>query len=345
MKPLTVGMTYDLRDDYLALGFTEEETAEFDRLDTIQAIDDTLRSLGFHTVRIGHVKHLVARLAAGERWDLVFNIAEGVRGVAREAQVPALLDAYDIPYTFSDPMVLAVTLHKGMTKRIVRDLGLPTADFCVVETEEEIDRVNVGYPAFCKPVAEGTGKGITAASKVHSAVEMRQVCTHLLTAYDQPVLVEEFLPGREVTVGITGTGPAAQSVGVMEICLQAGAEMEVYSYHNKEHYEKLVTYELVEGTLEREAADLALAAWRGLGCRDGGRIDLRADAAGRLQFLEVNPLAGLHPIRSDLPILAEKNGIPYRELMRRIMDSAVRRAGLPTTCSCDDPMAEAAAIS
>src|SRR5512136_3438123 len=138
---MKVGITYDLRDDYLKEGYNYEETAEFDRVDTIEGIEEALTALGYTADRIGNVKQLVTRLAAGDRWDLVFNIAEGMYGIGREAVVPALLDAYRIPYTFSDPLVLALTLHKGITKQIVRALGLPTADFAVVSRPEDIDGI------------------------------------------------------------------------------------------------------------------------------------------------------------------------------------------------------------
>jgi len=322
---MKVGITYDLREDYLAQGFGEEETAEFDRPDTIEAIEATLTDLGFHAARIGNIWALAPRLVAGERWDLVFNIAEGLRGFAREAQVPSLLDAYDIPYTFSDPMILALTLHKGMTKRVVRDLGLATPDFAVVEDESEIETVNLPYPLFAKPVAEGTGKGIDAASKVADGEELAQVCRRLLAEFKQPVLLETYLPGREFTVGVTGTGREAVSIGVMEVLLLEQAERAGYSYANKKNYEDVVTYRLADDEAARQAEGLALAAWRGLGGRDGGRIDLRADAEGTLHFLEVNPLPGLHPIHSDLPILARLGAMSYRELIGRIMASALKR--------------------
>jgi D-alanine-D-alanine ligase len=133
---MRVGITYDLRDDYLAMGLSDEETAEFDRIDTIEAIESALQGLGFETDRIGNIRRLTSRLASGDRWDMVFNIAEGVQGFGREAQVPALLDAYEIPYTFSDALVLALTLHKGMTKRVIRDMGIPTPDFAVIEAAD-----------------------------------------------------------------------------------------------------------------------------------------------------------------------------------------------------------------
>ena len=150
---MKIGITYDLRNDYLAEGYGEEETAEFDHPKTIAAIEAALRDLGYETDRIGHIRALAKRLVAGQRWDLVFNIAEGLRGFGREAQVPALLDAYDIPYTFSDPLVLTLTLHKGMMKRVIRDLGIPTPAFAVVESPEEIAGVRLPFPLFVKPIA------------------------------------------------------------------------------------------------------------------------------------------------------------------------------------------------
>lgn len=322
---MRIGITYDLREDYLAEGYTEEETAEFDHPLTIAAIDETLRSLGYETDRIGHIRSLARRLVAGDRWDLVFNIAEGLRGFGREAQVPALLDAWEIPYTFSDPLVLSLTLHKGMTKRVIRDLGIPTPDFAVVETPEEVDAVALPFPLFAKPVAEGTGKGVTAASKIADRTELVSVCRELLAAFSQPVLIETFLPGREFTVGIIGTGAEAFAPGVMEVHLTEKAEKEVYSYANKEDWHGRIQYALATDAMAREAEKTALAAWRGLGCRDGGRIDLRADSNGAPSFIEVNPLAGIRPEHSDLPILCDLAGMPYRELIDRIMRSALRR--------------------
>ncbi len=319
------GLTYDLRQDYLAAGYSEDETAEFDRPDTIMAIESTLHDLGHETDRIGNVRALVHRLAAGARWDCVFNIAEGLRGVGREAQVPALLDAYDIPYTFSDPLVLALSLHKGLTKRVLRDLGLRTADFCVVESEADLAHVNLTYPLFAKPVAEGTAKGIDANSKITTPAELAAVCRRLLATYQQPVLVETYLPGWEFTVGIVGTDAEAEALGTLEVVLLKGAEPHSYTYVNKERCEELCEYRLVTDGWARRCEALALAAWRGLGCRDGGRVDLRAGSDGELYILELNPLAGLHPEHSDLPILCHQIGLPYLELIRRIVVSAERR--------------------
>jgi D-alanine-D-alanine ligase len=336
---LRTGITYDLRDDYIAEGYSEEETAEFDRADTIDAIEKTLQGLGYVTDRIGNVKSLVRRLAEGDRWDIIFNIAEGMEGIGREAQVPAILDAYGIPYTFSDPLVLSLTLHKSMAKRVIRDLGIPTAEFAVVEDESDIEKISLRYPLFAKPMAEGTSKGIDASSKITSKKQLLRICRHLLATFRQPVLVETFLPGREFTVGIVGTGKDSVALGVMEVHLRDDAEKGVYSYINKENCEELVEYRLATDSMAREVQEAALLVWRGLGCRDAGRADLRADRDGLPHFLEVNPLAGLHPDHSDLPIICKLAGIPYHELLNMIMESARKR--IPDSCNIH-PTAEPA---
>jgi D-alanine-D-alanine ligase len=326
---MKIGITYDLRHEYLAAGFSEEDTAEFDRLETIEAIERTLQQLGYTTERIGHVRQLAACLVHGTRWDLVFNIAEGLCGFGREAQVPALLDAFGMPYTFSDPLVLSLALHKGMAKHVMRAIDVPTPAYAVVETAADIDLVELPLPLFAKPVAEGTSKGISAASKIRTYEELRAVCTRLLRLYRQPVLVETFLPGREFTVGIVGTGKHARALGVMEVLLLAAAEPDAYSYTNKACYEASVRYQLADDAVAGRAAELALQAWRGLGCRDGGRVDLRCDAHEHPYFLEVNPLPGLHPKHSDLPILSRLLGLSYTTLLDMIMESALQRLDVP----------------
>jgi len=323
-----IGITYDLRDDYLREGYGYEETAEFDRVDTIDGIDAALKSLGHGTDRIGNVRHLVRRLASGDTWDLVFNIAEGMYGVGREAQVPALLDAYRIPYTFSDPLVLALTLHKGLTKTVIRAAGIPTADFAVIEDPADLQSLDLPPPLFAKPVAEGTGKGISESSRVDTHEQLSLLCTKLMHEFRQPVLVETYLPGREFTAGIVGTDNDAAVIGVMEVLFRNHHEGEkIYSYHSKSNYEELIDYVIPEREVVQACSDLALAAWRALGCRDGGRVDIRMDSLDRPNFIEVNPLAGLNPVHSDLPIICRLLGIPFQDLIARILDSAMQRIG------------------
>ncbi|MDD5089428.1 MAG: ATP-grasp domain-containing protein [Candidatus Wallbacteria bacterium] len=325
---MKIGITYDLRDEYLAQGFSLEETAEFDKSETIDAIDGKLRSMGFETERIGNVFQLTRALASGKRWDLVFNICEGMNGYGREAQVPALLDAHNIPYTFSDPLVLGMALHKGMTKRVVRDQGVATPDFAVIESPREIAQVNLPFPLFAKPVAEGTSKGITPVSRINNQTELDTTCRMLLKKYRQPIIVETYLPGREFTVGILGSGHDAVAIGIMEVKLNEKAEQGIYSYHNKENYKGLVEYCAVDDEMARKSAKVALASWKAIGGRDVGRVDIRVDAKGEPNFIEVNPLPGMNPANSDLPILARLNGISYDKLIEMIMFVVMRRLKL-----------------
>ncbi|MBL0375341.1 hypothetical protein JJB09_25320 [Rhizobium sp. KVB221] len=322
---MRIGITFDLREDYAREGYDEEQTAEFDGIETILSIESTLQALGHSTERIGQAHALTRRLLHGDRWDMVFNIAEGMYGFGRQALVPTLLDAYQIPYTFSDPLALTVTLHKATAKRIVRDSGIHTPDFGVVETAADIAGVALPFPLFIKPVAEGTSKGISAASKIRNSTELRTGCEQLLARHRQPVLVETYLPGREFTVGILGTGAASRAIGVMEIQLQGGPEPEIYSYDNKKYYEERVLAQLATDATGDAAAQLALAAWKVLGGRDGGRVDVRCDAEGNVNFLEANPLAGLHPKDSDLPLLGRLTGMSYVALIEQIVASASSR--------------------
>lgn len=325
---MRIGLTYDLREVYLQKGYDEQDVAELDKEETIAGIESTLASLGHEVVRIGHVDELFRKLLAGERWELVFNIAEGMHGMGRESLVPALLDHYRVPYTFSDPLTLALSLHKGMAKRVLRDAGVLTAPFVVVETPDDVASVDLPLPLFAKPVAEGTGKGITARSIVRERADLLPLCCDLLARHQQPVLVETYLPGREVTIGVVGTGAAARAIGTLEIHLLPQAEQGVYSYVNKENYQDLCEYRVVradQDPMVKRAEERAVAAWRAMGARDAGRIDLRCDEQGEPRVIELNPLAGLNPKHSDLPILCAALGIEYRQLLKWIVDSAAQR--------------------
>ncbi len=323
---MLIGLTYDLKDDYLKEGFSKEEAAEFDSIETIEAIEGSLLSLGYATERIGNSKQLIKKLASGKTWDMVFNIAEGMYGAGRESLVPALLDEYCIPYTFSDPLVLSLCLHKGITKSIVRNYGIATADFAVIEKERDLDNINLTYPLFIKPACEGTGKGIDSASKIDTPESLKTTAPRLLASFKQPLLVETYLPGREFTVGITGTGEDSRCVGTIEVLLKKGPGQElIYSYYNKSNYEQIIDYCIPEKDVLDSCSEMALATWKSLGCRDAGRIDMRMDEKGVLNFIEVNPLAGLNPVHSDLPIIARLNAISYEAIIDEIMKSAQKR--------------------
>jgi D-alanine-D-alanine ligase len=330
MRPLRIALCYDLKSDYLAAGLLPKDVMEFDEEETVAAIEGGLRQLGQRPERVGRGVELARRLAAGERWDLVFNIAEGVRGRSREAQVPAVCELFDQPYTFSDPLTCALTLDKALAKRLMRDHGLRTAPFAVVERPEDAAAVDLAPPLFVKPVAEGSSKGVTRRSRIDGRDELAASCAELLRDFGQPVLVETYLPGREVTVGIVGNGDGARVVGIMEVTFRAGNDA-AYTADNKREFETRVEYQLLDGEpLAQRAREMALAAYAALGCRDVARVDLRCDAAGEPCFLEVNPLPGLHPTYSDLPIMAGRAGLTYAELLGRIVDAAARRWDLWT---------------
>lgn len=321
---MRIGLTYDLAADWADEDLDPEDLAEFDAEETVAAIGDALRRRGHAVERIGRARALLPRLLAGARWDLVFNVCEGLRGPGRESLVPALLDAHAIPYTFSDPLVLALCLHKAHTKRVARDAGIPTASFLVLDRPEDARDPALPLPAFLKPVAEGTGKGIGPTSLCRTPEDAAREAARLLARHAQPVLAEAYLPGREFTVGVLGTGRDACAIGTMEVLTA-----QTYGFETKKAWQGRVSYRLADDPAALAARDTALAAWRVLGCRDLGRVDLRCDARGQPRLLEVNPLAGLHPVDSDLVILAGLAGHDHDWLIGAAVDAACARLGLP----------------
>ncbi len=323
---MRIGLTYDLRSWYLERGYTMDETAEFDKEETVAALETTLARLGYETERIGNIFQLVEKLATGNRWDMVFNIAEGLYGDGRESAVPALLDQYRIPYVFSGPVVMGVSLNKYLARLVVEAAGVPVCPGIIAASVNDIDQASsLAFPLFVKPVAEGTGKGITTRSVVRDHESLVTLVTELLATYNQPVLIEEYLPGREFTVGVTGSGAEAKVTGGMEVICRDNLP---YSVEVKENYENYVRYTVYDEDIRQECDAVALGAWRALSAVDAGRVDMKADRNGRMCFIEANPLAGLNPIHSDLPMLSRLNGMSFDTLMGRIMDSAKKRYGL-----------------
>jgi D-alanine-D-alanine ligase len=319
---MKVGLTYDLRSWYLDRGYSMDETAEFDKQETVEALANSINAMGHETEQIGNAFQLIEALASGRRWDMVFNIAEGLYGDGRESVVPAILDQYKIPYVFSGPVIMGLSLNKHLAKLIVAAAGVPVSPGILVSSLNELDRVNLTYPLFIKPVSEGTGKGITEKSLVNNPDELRTMAGWILKEFCQPALVEEYLPGREFTVGITGSGDEAVAIGGMEVMC---ADNLPYSVEVKENYQNYCTYAPLSDDIIDECKTVALGAWKALNAVDAGRIDLKADRTGRICFIEANPLAGLNPVHSDLPILARMYGIEYQKLMEIIMDAAIRR--------------------
>jgi D-alanine-D-alanine ligase len=335
---MRIGLTYDLRVGATAegreddlLGFVlDDAQAEFDSPDTIEALAETLRALGHEVLLLGNGEPLLRRLLDGPRPDLVMNIAEGRgAGRGREAQVPALLELLDIPYTGSDALALAATLDKDCAKRLVRDAGLPTPRWALVASPADA-LPPLTFPVILKPAYEGTSKGIGDGSVIACAEQLPAAIARLLEAYRQPVLVEEFIVGDEVTVGLLGNDPP-QVVGLMRVLPQrARPEEFVYSLAVKRDM-SLVSYECPAALDPADAAAVAaaaLGAWRALGCRDVARIDFRL-RCGVPYFLEANALPGLTPGYSDLVLLCHAMDLPYRELIGRILAAAQARVAAP----------------
>lgn len=321
----TIGLTYDLKDDYLKQGFSAEVVAELDSLETIIAIEKALKKYGYNTIRIGNIYDLVNFLSDGKTVDLVFNICEGLFGPSRESQVPALLEAYGIDYVFSSSLTLSICLNKSIAKTIIASNNIPTAPFAVVNEIDDLNNLEIEYPLFVKPLFGGTGIGISDKSIVKNQKQLEKEVKRQITIFNQPILVEKYLEGREFTVGILGEGKRARAIATMEIEIDKSSDNGIYSYKSKSDYLSCVRYSLQEGKVKEKCEEVALNAWKALGCRDGGRMDLKMDSKGKVHFLEVNPLAGLNPNDSDLPIMCRLSGISFQQLIDSIMDEATFR--------------------
>jgi D-alanine-D-alanine ligase len=326
-----IGIAYELASELdLSPGAPDDLLDEYEVQETIDAIEAALHANGLTTRRLHSGERLV-RAVLERRPELVFNDAEGQGTRSREAQVPAVLELLGIPYTHSDPLTMAVTLEKAAAKTIVAGAGLPTPRFQVAETEAF--ELLLDLPVVAKPMREGSSIGIRSESAVlRDAASVGPHVRGLLERYRQPVLVEEQCPGAELTVGILGTGAAAEPIGVMEIAPRYGeVEDFMYSVDVKRNYARLVEYRVppaCDPYLVERAQEVGMAAYAALGCRDVGRIDLRVGRDGEPMFLEANPIPGLDPQKSDIVILAGKVGMGYNDLIGRIVTSARERYGI-----------------
>jgi D-alanine-D-alanine ligase len=323
-KALKVGLTFNLRRKK-AEG-TEDAEAEFDTPETIGALEQAIASFGHEVVRLEATPELPAILPASGV-DVVFNLAEGIAGHAREAQVPALLELLGIPYTGSDPTALSLALDKALAKRVVAQAGLPTAPFMLMSTGKEKLVKELTFPAIAKPNAEGSSKGIGGSSVVHDEGELRERVKEMVVRYRQPILVESFLPGREFTVALLGERRPKVLPPLEVLFAEDAGPLPIYSFESK-FASKGVSFEVpakVEPALGKEIARVAKGVFSVLGCRDVARVDLRLDAQGRVCFIEVNPLPGLAPGFSDYCVIAQAAGMDYRSLVGEILAPAIRR--------------------
>lgn len=325
---LRVGLVYNLKRVASNAETGQDAEAEFDTPETVGAITEALRGLGHEVVPLEADATLLRRVEDA-KIDAAFNIAEGLRGRGREALVPAVLDLLNIQYTGSDAATMALTLDKALAKRVVAHAGVNTPRFALLDKAgAKLDKA-LTFPLIVKPVAEGSSKGVSAASVVRDRAALDAAVEQLTARYQQPALVEAFLPGREFTVGILGGAGRPRVLPPMEICFTDPDDpTPVYALAYKLNFDKAVRYDApaaVTPELGQAIERTARAAFRALGCRDVARVDLRLDADGAVHFIECNPLPGLTPGWSDLCLIAKSAGLEYSDLIRAILAPALRR--------------------
>jgi len=312
--------------------------AEWDDIQTIKALETALASR--HQVTLVEADLEAFETYRQLRPDLVFNIAEGLHGASREAQIPAMLDMLGIPYTGSDPLTLGLCLDKRRTKEILAHNRIATPDFKVVSTPTEIP-AELNFPLIVKPTLEGSSKGVTDKALVHDRSELARQLEWVLNTYRQPALVEEFLPGREFTVALIGNGSDLAVLPIVEInfdTLPAGVQ-PIYSYEAKWLWDReedplqiFTCPAQLDPLLRVKIENLCKAAFRALGCRDWCRIDVRLDRQGHPHIIELNPLPGILPRpeqNSCFPKAGRAAGLTYEETILAVVDAACARLALP----------------
>ncbi len=330
---LTIGLTYNLKSDFpISSGSpVGDDAAECESQQTVDAIIAGLEAGGHKVIPLAFTHSLPGKLQS-TRLDLVFNIAEGWCGRNRESLVPAMLEFFGIPHTGSDPLTLGIALDKSLSKTVLAQHGIPSARWKVVEHPSQWRDADLSFPLFVKPNEEGSSKGIRSQSRVEDADALQAQLQWIYDNYRQAALIEEFIPGREFSVGIVGNrNPVI--FPVMEV-IPAGQilplESFVYSFEVKScNLETLVCPAPVEQLLESQLRLLALQAYQGLNCRDLSRVDFRLDQQGHPMFLEINPLPGLSEV-SLFPLQAKAAGIEFSQLLNMIVASALER--YPNIC-------------
>lgn len=320
--------------------------AEWDTEETINALRDAIAER-YEVILIEANEDAFAKLRS-TRPDFVFNIAEGLYGASREAQIPAMLEMLQIPYLGSDPLTLGICLDKARAKEILAYYKIPTASFNVIRSMNNWEDIRLKFPAMVKPLHEGSSKGIYNSCVVRNPDELANEVKIILDTYNQPALVEDFLPGREFTVALLGNGDNVRVLPIVEIkfdALPPGVN-PIYSYEAKWIWDQrdnpLDAYECpatLDRLLQTEIEEICKAAYRALNCRDWSRIDVRLDAQGTPNILEINPLPGILPKPEDnssFPKAARAVGMDYNQLINAVLDIAMERnAIVPMTKKMD----------
>lgn len=329
-----IGLVYNTKGPLAAENEPYDLGAEYDSESTVNAVANAIRTWGYDVCLIEGDETAYIKLLT-QRPDMVFNMSEGIRGESRESQIPAMLEMLGIPYTGSGPLSLALTLDKPAAKRILFFHGVPTAKFRVYEPGDVVpDLSGMSYPVFAKLAAEGSSMGITPSSRCDDEVSLVRELKRL-SPYKRPVLVEEYLPGGEFTVGILGNEDP-KIFPVMEICFDSVPKEHgsIYSRQFKTQWLDERYYRCpapISKDFENLLVDTALRTYRALGCRDFARVDMRLDRRGIPNVMEINPLPGLSPEASDFPRMAAAAGWTYAEFIGGVLDCAFRRYGLGLT--------------
>jgi D-alanine-D-alanine ligase len=322
---LRVGLTFDLKGDYLFReGDPPDANAEFDHEDTIHDIEEALQAGRHEVVRLGNARALLERREELKRLDIVFNLAEGYVGRNRESEVPVILEMLGVPFVGSDGLTMALTLDKLVAKKVLIAEGIPTPRFVELQKPEEAATVQLKYPLIAKLRHEGCSKGLTIASLVKNTEELELQVERLTRTYQQPALIEEFIEGREFTVGIIGNDPPeAQPIVQIEFDGQLEHEQLFYTFEQIQSA-NYVCPAPIEEALEQRLASLALQTYTAVGCRDFGRVDFRVDAKGTAYVLELNPLPSLST-EDAFWYFARARGTSFQEIVNQILDSALVR--------------------
>jgi D-alanine-D-alanine ligase len=327
---MRIGLAYDLKSAVpLDEAAPEDALEEYDSSETVEIISAATTAAGHTVVLLGGGEEFLDNVRR-EKVDFVFNIAEG-RGNSRsrESQVPAILEMLGIPYTGSDSHCLTICLDKPLAKKLVANEGVATPHWRLVNDEEELGKVaweQFPFPAIVKPAYEGSSKGIRSSSVVENVGSLKTEVNRLINDYRQPVMVEEFISGDEVTVGIIGNAPP-RLVGMMSIVPRKREGHFIYSLEVKRDYLNLVDYECPPQLADEVKERIALASlkvFKVLGCRDFARLDFRVSPDGVPYFLEINPLPGLGSY-SDLVIMAQKLGWTHQGLIQAVFEAALKR--------------------
>ncbi len=324
---LVVGVVFNLKRGLKTT--VPDAEAEYDSIETVYAIKSALEAEGHHIILLEADEALPEKLR-NEHIDIAFNIAEGLNGRGREAQIPAMLNFFGIPFTGSDETTLCLALDKALTKQLMLSYRIRTPKYALLSAEASLSKVSLKYPVIIKPNAEGSSKGISDISIVKSAKELRELARQNIQVYNEAMLAEEYIEGREFTVGILGNGSETRVFPPMEIIYKKETQehFHVYSYNVKQNYKEYLDYQCPASLTKGQEAEImkyAKKIYNILGCRDFSRIDFRMPADGKIYFIEINPLPGLAPGYSDYPILAEFCGISYTELVNGILNAALKR--------------------